>query len=297
MILSTLVAIVIILGLSILFSKPLSKAIHDVSNMAFRISKGVFDLRIQRKSKIREIQILNNSINELADKLQQQDTLRKQLISDVSHELRTPLNILQTNFEAMIDGVLPLNQERLQSLNSEVIRFGELLKNLEVLKRFDSGDEKSMYAPLSLFELINGMESEIKALLSQKYIQYEFNSSLLETDLIIGNSNQIKQVILNLVSNSFKFTKEYGVVLIKLSKTSDEIILHVEDNGIGIKEDEIPYLFERFYRSDQIRHQTEGSGIGLSIVKKIIDLHDAKVEIKSEVGAGTIVEIHFLKVI
>ena len=297
MILSTLVAIVIILGLSILFSKPLSKAIHDVSNMAFRISKGVFDLRIQRKSKIREIQILNNSINELADKLQQQDTLRKQLISDVSHELRTPLNILQTNFEAMIDGVLPLNQERLQSLNSEVIRFGELLKNLEVLKRFDSGDEKSMYAPLSLFELINGMESEIKALLSPKYIQYEFNSSLLETDLIIGNSNQIKQVILNLVSNSFKFTKEYGVVLIKLSKTSDEIILHVEDNGIGIKEDEIPYLFERFYRSDQIRHQTEGSGIGLSIVKKIIDLHDAKVEIKSEVGAGTIVEIHFLKVI
>ena len=297
MILSTLVAIVIILGLSILFSKPLSKAIHDVSNMAFKISKGVFDLRIQRKSKIREIQILNNSINELADKLQQQDTLRKQLISDVSHELRTPLNILQTNFEAMIDGVLPLNQERLQSLNSEVIRFGELLKNLEVLKRFDSGDEKSMYAPLSLFELINGMESEIKALLSQKYIQYEFNSSLLETDLIIGNSNQIKQVILNLVSNSFKFTKEYGVVLIKLSKTSDEIILHVEDNGIGIKEDEIPYLFERFYRSDQIRHQTECSGIGLSIVKKIIDLHDAKVEIKSEVGAGTIVEIHFLKVI
>lgn len=294
--LSTVMAIVIILGLSLVFSKPLSKAIQDVSNLAFKISKGVFDVRIKSKMKVKEIQVLNQSINELAQKLQRQEELRKQLVSDVSHELRTPLNILQTNFEAMIDGVLPLNQERLQSLNNEVIRFGELLKNLEVLKKFDADDEQSPYTLLSLEELIRGMNQEIEALLSQKNIQYQFISSIRKSDYIIGNQNQIKQIILNLVSNSFKFTYEEGEVKIKLSSTSTELILQVIDNGIGISKDDLPYLFERFYRSNQIRHETEGSGIGLSIVKKIVDLHGATITIESELGIGTMIEMRFLKV-
>lgn len=292
--LSTGMAIVIIIGISLLFSKPLSKSIQEVSNLAFKISKGVLDVRIHSKMKVKEIQVLNQSINELAQKLQYQEELRKQLVSDVSHELRTPLNILQTNFEAMIDGVLPLNEERLYALNDEVIRFGELLKNLEVLKKFDTDTEQSEYTLLALDELIRGMQHEIEALLSQKNIDYQFVSTNCKSDYILGNQNQLKQVILNLVSNSFKFNGENGQVVIKLSSTTTELVLQVIDNGIGIAQADLPYIFERFYRSNQIRHETEGSGIGLSIVKKIIDLHNATIKIESELGKGTIIEMRFL---
>jgi signal transduction histidine kinase len=293
---SGILTLIIITFLSLYFSKQFSIPIRDAAKMSVRMSKGDFEAKSNIITNIKELEDLRNSVNILAGKLKYQDTLRKRLVSDISHEIRTPLNILQNNLEAMVDGVIPVTQETLVYLNQEVIRFGKLINNLNVLKEFEDESITLNYEAISLDELITDICRDFFRIAENKQIKIDyFIQPNVDSYLITGDKDKLKQVFINVISNSLKFTETNGKVLIKLSETSNNIVVEISDNGMGIRKEDLPYIFERLYRGDKSRQQIEGNGIGLTIVKNILQLHNASVDVVSEEGEGTTIKIYFTR--
>jgi signal transduction histidine kinase len=292
---SGLIALIIICLLSIYFSKQFSAPIRDVAKMSVNLSKGKFDSKSSLVSNIEELEDLRRSVNILAEKLNFQDSLRKRLVSDITHEIRTPLNVLQNNLEAMIDGVFPVTNKSLIQLNEEVIRFGKLINDLNVLKEFESESIKLNYEPIKIDHLITDVCTDFNRSAENKGIKIEYQFQPDGDYSITGDKDKIKQVFINLISNAIKFSDSKNKVLVKLSEDHKNIMVLVKDSGMGIKEEDLPFIFERLYRGDKSRHQIEGTGIGLTIVKNILGLHYAKIEVESKEGKGTEVKIYFNK--
>jgi signal transduction histidine kinase len=285
-VLSGVFTLMIITIASLYFSKQFSAPIKEVANMSVKLSRGEFNEKSVTETDIEEIVNLRNSINILAEKLNKQDMLRKRLISDLSHEIRTPLNVLQNNFEAMIDGISPVTQEKLSRLNDEIIRFGRLLNNLEKLKEFESESLKMNFHSINLINLIENLYNDFKMEAEKKHISLKLTKEEDINYFILGDADKLKQVFINLVNNAIKFTKEFGEISINIYK-NEKIYVEIEDNGIGIKKEDLPYIFEHMYRGDKSRHEIEGSGIGLTIARSILTLHSATIEVESQEGKGT----------
>ncbi|MDF2789505.1 MAG: two component system histidine kinase [Neobacillus sp.] len=292
-IVSGALTLIIIISLGLYFSKQFSTPIREVAKMSVSLSQGNFDTISNVKSNIEELEDLRKSVNILAGKLKYQDTLRKRLVSDITHEIRTPLNVLQNNLEAMIDEVSPVTKEGLNYLNEEVIRFGKLINDLNLLKEFESESTKLNYETIFLDQLISEICKDFYMAAENKNITIEYDILDGGNYLIIADKDKMKQVFINLFSNALKFTEMNGKILIKLYKDNKHIILEVLDNGIGIYQEDLPFIFERLYRGDKSRNQIEGTGIGLTIVKNILDLHNAMIEVDSKAGAGTTVKVFF----
>jgi signal transduction histidine kinase len=295
-IISVIAAIIIAVIISIIISKQFSSPIKSVSDTSVKLSRGMYDSTSNVKTNIKELNNLTKSINALGKILKEQELLRKRLVSDISHEIRTPLNILQNNLEAMIDGIFPVTEERLNYLNQEVIRFGKLLNNLNILKQFE--DEKSdlnMMEIISLDKLVTSISSKLSIDFKEKNINFSLNIEKNKKFEILGNEDELKQVFINLFSNAIKFTPSGGSVWVDLYTNASKIIVKIRDNGIGIKKEDLPYIFERLYRADKSRRKTEGNGIGLTIVKKILTLHSAAIDVKSTFGKGTSFILYFNK--
>lgn len=294
-IISGLVTLIIIIILSLYFSKQFSSPIKEVANMSVKLSEGNFNAISNTQSNIEELENLRRSVNILAEKLKYQDMLRKRLVSDISHEIRTPLNILQNNLEAMIDGVFPVTEERLNYLNEEVIRFGRLLNNLNTLKEFESESIKLNFERVHLNQLISEICEDFYMAAENKDIKLHYDIESNKNYDITGDKDKLKQVFINLISNALKFTEEHGEVWVNLYTDNKHIIVEVKDNGIGIKREDLAFIFERLYRGDKSRNEIEGSGIGLTIVKNIVQLHSASINVESEEGKGTTFKISFNK--
>ncbi|MEH7273538.1 sensor histidine kinase [Neobacillus vireti] len=289
---SGVITLMIISIVSLYFSKQFSTPIREVANLSVSLSEGNFEAKSTSKSNIEELENLRISVNILAEKLKHQDTLRKRLVSDITHEIRTPLNVLQNNLEAMIDGVFPVTNEGLIYLNEEIIRFGKLINDLNLLKEFESESIKLNYEPIHLDDLLIEMSKDF-FIGEKKGILIEYEILPNENYQTFGDIDKIKQVIINLLSNAIKFTESNGKITIKLYKEMKQIVVEVIDNGVGIKQEDLPFIFERLYRGDKSRNQIEGNGIGLTIVKNILELHNAKIEVNSREGIGTKVKVYF----
>lgn len=296
-IISVVLSILITILISLFISKQFSTPLRQVSKVSVHLSKGNYNERSQDKSTIVELEDLRNSINTLGEKLQHQDLLRKRLVSDISHEVRTPLNILQNNLEAMIDGIFPADNERLTNLNDEVIRFGKLVDNLNALKEVEADALILDMEKISLKDILSSVVKDFELISENKNLNMTFECINNKQCNILGDSDKIKQVIINLLSNAIKFTQEQGQINITLKEVDEKVMLKVEDTGIGIKEEDLPYIFERLYRGDKSRHEIKGSGIGLTIVKNILTLHKADIEVKSKEGKGSAFTVYFNRVL
>ncbi len=281
----SLLMIIVVIAVSVFLSQKISKPIIVVSKMTDFIKMGGYDQKLEYESSIVEIDNLINSINELSRELYKMENMRKNLTSDISHELRTPLTSIQTHLEAMIDGIWEPSKERLNSVNEEVIRLSHLVNQLKNLAKFDSYDDKLNLKNENLTQLIKNIiyNNESYALDKNIRIKYELEDVNANID-----KEKISQVIINLISNAIRYTNLNGEILIKLYKKSDFIKIIVKDNGIGIPEESLDYIFERFYRVDKSRcRNTGGTGVGLTICKSIVDLHKGKIEVKSKLNEGS----------
>ena len=281
----SLLMIIVVIAVSVFLSQKISKPIIVVSKMTDFIKMGGYDQKLEYESSIVEIDNLINSINELSRELYKMENMRKNLTSDISHELRTPLTSIQTHLEAMIDGRWEPSKERLNSVNEEVIRLSHLVNQLKNLAKFDSYDDKLNLKNENLTQLIKNIiyNNESYALDKNIRIKYELEDVNANID-----KEKISQVIINLISNAIRYTNLNGEILIKLYKKSDFIKIIVKDNGIGIPEESLDYIFERFYRVDKSRcRNTGGTGVGLTICKSIVDLHKGKIEVKSKLNEGS----------
>lgn len=281
----SLIMIIVVISISIFLSQQISKPIIVVSKMTDSIKKGGYDQTLEYESSIVEIDNLINSINNLSKELYNMENMRKRLTSDISHELRTPLTSIQTHLEAMIDGIWEPSEERLISVNEEVIRISHLVNQLKNLAKFDSEESKLDISEVDLKQLVKNIIYNNESYALEKNIK--INSNLEELSAFI-DKEKISQVIINLISNAIRYTNNNGEIFIKLYKIDDLMKISVKDNGIGIPNESVDYIFERFYRVDKSRSRnTGGTGVGLTICKSIIDLHGGNIEVKSEVNVGS----------
>ena len=280
-----IVMVLITIFIAILISNNISKPVEVVSNMANLIGDGDYDNKIDYDSNIVEIDVLIKSINNLSAKLEEQENLRKRLTTDISHELRTPLTSIQTHLEAMIDGIWEPDTERLNSVNEEVIRLTNLVNQLQNLAKFDSEKSKLNLAKVNVKNLIMNVVYNNQGKALEKNINIECDLESIDSYL---DKDKISQVIVNLLSNAIRYTNNGGKIFISLYKENNNLKIQFKDNGIGIPKENIKYIFERFYRVDESRSKnTGGIGVGLTIVKSIIDLHQGTIEVRSELNKGS----------
>ena len=271
--------------MGVFFARRLSRPILKTAAVAGDISAGKYSARIHEQTGTKEVDALIGSINHLADSLEKQETLRRQLTADVAHELRTPLATVQTHLEAMVEGIWEPTRERLESCYEEMSRIGNLVSDLERLARIESSNLKLDKTELDLKTLSLKILKSFEKELTNKNLKTEVNGSC---SLIKADSDRLSQVLVNLISNAVKYTPSGGQIIITLSDNENSVVFNIRDNGIGIPKVEIPFIFERFYRADKSRNRsTGGSGIGLAIVKSIVTAHGGTVEVDSRLNEGS----------
>lgn len=280
---------IVALAFSLLFgsfvSKMISVPIARVINATKLISRGKYIERIKDISTTKEIKELIESINSLVDNLEKQETLRKRLTLDMAHEIRTPIATLQSHVEAMIDGIWQPTPERLKSCHEEIIRINKMIGELDTLAIYESEN-------LTL----DKHEFNIKNLVSNIIMNFEYEFKIKDIrvqcsgkdEIIYADKDKISQVLINLISNTLKYTPKGGKVDIIIDENYGKTKIIIKDNGQGISKEDLPYIFERFYRADPSRNRmTGGSGIGLTIAKAIIDAHGGSIDAKSIINVGT----------
>jgi two-component system sensor histidine kinase BaeS len=269
----------------VLLSQRISLPISRVIHAAQSIGKGMYGARIHVNSSTTEIVELSDTVNQLAESLESQEKLRKRLTGDVAHELRTPLATLQTHLETMIDGIWEPTTQRLESCHEEILRISRLVSDLEKLAQYDSDTLVLEKKVLPLEPFLRSLLKTYETTFDQKGIR-----TIIDCDesILLADKDKMSQVIINLVSNALKFTPEDGIVTIKARHVPDKIHLTFSDTGTGIPAKDLPHIFERFYRADVSRNRTTGgSGIGLALVKAIIEAHGGTISVLSEEGKGT----------
>jgi len=227
----------------------------------------------------------SGTINRLAETLGQQEVLRKRLTADVAHELRTPLATLQSHLEAMVDGIWQPNIDRLSSCHEETIRLAKLVGDLEQLARYEGENPVLDKQPFDLANLLQRIATNFAGEFRNQNVTLTVQPS---PQLVEADEDKVSQIFVNLVANALKFTPSGGAVAITMTGTEQQVTVSVRDTGIGIAGEDLPYIFERFYRADKSRHRlTGGSGIGLAIVKSLVEAHHGSITVTSEPGRGS----------
>jgi two-component system, OmpR family, sensor histidine kinase BaeS len=271
--------------IGVLMARRLSNPITKVTGAARMIANGYFGGRVTETSSTKEISQLTGTINNLAETLEKQEILRKRLTGDVAHELRTPLATLQSHMEAMIDGIWKPDTERLKSCHEEIMRISRMVGDLEKLAKYESENLVLNKTEFDVSELISHIVKNFETDFVNKNITLNFSAV---KEIIFADKDKISQVIVNLISNALKYTRETGSVEIEVLNEENTSKIGIRDTGSGISAEDLPLIFERFYRADRSRNRlTGGSGIGLTITKAIVEAHKGKIEVKSEVNKGT----------
>jgi two-component system sensor histidine kinase BaeS len=286
---SLLVAVLIIAGVVLVATAILSvwitKPLRRLTDAATRLRHRELDHRIEVPA-VRELGDLAESFNALAADLERTEKLRSSLVHDVSHELRTPLNSLRGQIEALQDGLLQPDEERLASLHGNVLQLGHIVEDLEELALAEAGQLR--FEPDAL-----DLGAEVSALLASLQTGAAEERAPVEVQLdglpaVLADPARLRQILGNLLENAWTHTESTGRIRITGTIGEGYVGIAVSDNGSGIAARHLPRVFERFYRADPSRdRRTGGAGLGLAIVRRLVEAQAGEIRIESEVGVGT----------
>lgn len=269
----------------IILAAGISRPLQIAAEAAREIASGNYKVKLDESTDTAEIHTLVESINQLAGSLEKQDDIRKRLVEDVSHEIRTPVAILQTHLESMLEGLRQPTAENLQSCYEEALRVGKLMKDIEGLKKVNFDEILLQKTRFMLKKVIRRATEGFALEIESKGLQVAIEGEDCE---IFADEDRIEQVMVNLLSNAIKYSDFEGSINIKVADLLESVQISVTDTGIGIPEQERPFIFERFYRADKSRNRkTGGSGLGLAIVKAIIEAHGGTVSVEGDQKKGT----------
>jgi two-component system sensor histidine kinase BaeS len=230
-----------------------------------------------------EMRELATSFDEAADMLDRQEQLRRDLVADVAHELRTPIAILQAGHEALLDGLAEPTPEQFTSLRDEVLRLARMVDDLQTLAAADAAALHLELGPCDLAAIAANAAASLASRLAAAGITLE---SQLGPATVLADPRWIHQVITNLLTNAVKFSPPGSVVSLAVIRTAEGAELRVTDHGVGIPADDLPHIFDRFWRGSQAA-QISGSGIGLAVAAEIAAAHGGQLTVSSEPGQGT----------
>lgn len=253
------------------------------------VERGKYEQQVEVNSND-EVELLAKAFNHMAKALETNNRQRKQLLADIAHELRTPLAVIQGNLEGMLDGVIERDNEQISSLYEETVHLNRLIKDLRDLSLAEAGQLSLEKAPTDVNQLVSRAVNMIKPLAEEKAI--DVDCALQELPVIEVDASRMSQVVYNLLTNAVRHTPESGNINVKTwANAQDEfatIHISVCDNGPGIASEDLPHIFDHFYRADKSRTRASGgSGIGLAIVKQLVETHGGTVHVESEFGFGS----------
>jgi two-component system, OmpR family, sensor kinase len=267
------------------------RPVDRITRAAEEIAAGDLTKRVPTPAKMDELGRLAATFNYMISRLQAAFERQKQFTSDASHELRTPLAVLRGDIEIALRRQRSAEdyQQTLTSNLEEIVRLSRLVEDLLMLARADSGRVELRCEPLDLGKLCAGMIEYISPLAEQREQTLTYQAPA-QTVTVNADVQRIKQLLLNLLDNAIKYTELKGAITLSLSTEGESAVLRVADTGRGIPPEDLPHIFERFFRrsAKTSDRSAPGSGLGLSIVKWIVEAHGGKIEAQSKLGEGTV---------
>ena len=280
------VAIVIALILTFVLSRRMSSPIGVLAKAARRLGGGDLSQRVQFQGK-GEVGVLAQAFNSMAADLEYAEQLRRNLVADVAHELRTPLSNIQGYLEAIRDRVMKPNATNIRSLNEETALLSRLVDELQELSLAEAGELKLIYHAEDIAKLIKQAVNSWQPQVAAKEISLSLN---LPDNLPLVNidGQRVNEVLYNLLENAVVHTHSGGTINVAVTRQGDWVEVCVSDTGEGIPAEDLPNIFERFYRVDRSRARaTGGSGLGLTIAKRWVEAHGGEISVQSDLGKGS----------
>jgi len=269
------------LVLSYWLSRSIIAPVQSMKNASQRIAQGHYDERVSSRG-TDELSQLAASFNQMAEQLEQVETMRRRLIGDVAHELRTPLTAIKGSTEGLMDGVLPANDETYQQIHNEAERLNKLVNDLQELSRVESKAISLDIHPLDVSSLMQTTQKRMQFQFDEKRVA--LNLSLPHAPiLVLADEDRVLQILTNLLGNALQYTPENGTVTVTIEREKLFAKFTIRDTGIGIPAEFLTHIFDRFYRVDKSRSRAHGgSGIGLTIAKHLVEAHGGKIWAESE---------------
>ena len=274
---AALAAMIVAIALSLFFSRSVIAPVRAMSLASQRIADGRYDERV-RVNGTDELAQLALYFNQMAEKLNQIETMRRRLIGDVSHELRTPLTAIKGSMEGLMDGVLPATNETYQQIHTEADRLNRLVDDLQELSRVEARAYQLDIRPVDVSTLARTVTKRLAPHSESKRITLDLE---LAPDLarVLADEDRAVQVLTNLTGNALQYTPEGGRITISAKRIDNEVQISVSDTGVGIPPEHLSHIFDRFYRVDKSRSRQSGggSGIGLTIARALVEAHGGRI--------------------
>lgn len=286
LLLASLAAVLVALVLGILLARTLTRPIQALTRAAQGIAAGQSEQQVKVSSQD-EIGQLAAAFNQMSQEVAQANRLRRQMTADIAHDLRTPLTVIGGYVESMRDGVLQPTPERLTLIYAEIERLQRMVGDLRMLSQVDAGElplHPQAIAPLSLLERAAGLFQHPA---EQQAVTLRVQAAANLPEIRVDEARMM-QVMDNLISNALRYTPSGGTITLAAQASAGKVIFSVRDTGQGISPEELPHIFNRFYRADRSRHSESGeSGLGLAIVKALVEAQGGKVWAESVLEKGT----------
>jgi two-component system sensor histidine kinase BaeS len=281
------VAIIAGVGMSRSMTKPLRELEETVESF------GPHNLneRVQIRG-TEEIRAVATRFNEMADRLEQDEKLRRNLLADVAHELRNPLHVIKGNLQAILDDVYPLNKEEIVRLSDQTRLLTTLVDDLYDLSQAEAHQMVLHKQMVDMADLVKETAVSFKPVAATQKVKLQVEL-LGATPYANVDSGRMRQAVANLLTNALRHTPESGEIWVTVEQRGETLYIIVRDSGSGIEAEHLPYVFERFYRTDSARSRGKGgTGLGLAITKAIVEAHDGEINAGSlEQGQGAVFEI------
>ncbi|MBC8016308.1 MAG: HAMP domain-containing protein [Sporomusaceae bacterium] len=282
------------LAASYALARSITVPLRNLSQAAEQIAQGNFEQTVPIETKD-EVGHLAAIFNRMAEVLTINTNLRRQLLANIAHELRTPLAVIQGNLEGMIDGVIEPSKEQLSSLHEEAIRLNRLIIELRDLSLAEVRQLALEKRPTDINQLISRVVTMLRPMADEKDIHIKCSLAENIPDASVDN-DRMNQVFYNILVNAIRYSPVQSEVLVTTSLKEREsqqwLTVSITDKGTGIEAEDVPYIFDHFYRGDKSRdRKSGGSGLGLAIVKQLVEIHGGQVAVNSKVGKGSLFEV------
>ncbi len=267
--------------------RGIATPLAGVMAAADAVAEGDFSARVPENGP-RDFRQLARSFNHMADELEMAEQRRRNLTADVAHELRTPLHIIQGNLEGIADGVYESTTAQISSTLDEIRLLSRLVEDLQTLSLAEAGQLALLREEVNVGELLEDVRTSFSGQAESAGLSLDLAlSGHLEQLTVWGDYGRLDQVMSNLLANALRHTPSGGVINLAATKDAAWLLIRVSDNGDGIPAEDLPYIFDRFWRGDRSRPHSGSSGLGLAITQQLIQAHGGQIEAVSEPGQGT----------